>query len=101
MSDFQKILDEKLREATIEDNDADTQILEYDILKEVREAIAEIRKSKNISQKDLAKKTKIPQANISRIENGHYIPSIPVLKRIADGLDKRLVIEFVDETEEL
>ena len=101
MSDFQKILDEKLREATIEDNDADTQILDYDILKEVREAITEIRKSKNISQKDLAKKTKIPQANISRIENGHYIPSIPVLKRIADGLDKRLIIEFVDETEEL
>lgn len=101
MSDFQKILEEKLGQTTIEDFNPEVPVLEYDVLKEVREAIAEIRKSKNISQKELAERTGITQANISKIENGHYIPSVPVLKRIADGLEKRLIIEFADETEEI
>lgn len=101
MSDFQKILEEKLKNAIIEDDTPETQVLEYDVLKEVREAIIEIRKCKNISQKELSKKTGIPQANISKIENGYYVPSIPVLKRIAEGLEKRLTIEFIDETEEI
>ena len=100
MSDFQKILEEKLKNAIIEDEVPETQAFEYDILREVREAIVAIRKAKDISQKELAEKTGIPQANISKIENGRYIPSIPVLKRIADGLEKRLTIEFTDETEE-
>lgn len=101
MSDFQKILEEKINNATIDDNVSETQPLEYDVLKEVRETIIEIRKNKNISQKELAGKTGIPQANISKIENGHYVPSIPVLKRIADGLEKRLTIDLIDETEEI
>ena len=100
MSDFQKILEEKLKNAIIEDEVPETQAFEYDILREVREAIVAIRKAKDISQKELAEKTGIPQANISKIENGRYIPSIPVLKRIAGGLEKRLTIEFTDETEE-
>ena len=47
MSDFQKILEEKLKNATIEDDVSETQALEYDVLKEVREAIVEIRKRKD------------------------------------------------------
>ena len=101
MNDFQKILDEKLRTAIIEPDDDDTLKIEYDIEKEIREKIIEIRKSKNMSQKELAEKTNIPQANISKIENGRFIPSITVLKRIADGLEKRLSIEFTDIEEEL
>lgn len=101
MNDFQKILDEKLKNTTIEDDISETQVFEYDVLKEIREAIVEIRKSKNISQKELAEKTRIPQANISKIENGYYVPSIPVLKRIADGLEKRLTIDFIDEAEDI
>lgn len=100
MSDFQKILDEKLKTAVIETNVEDVPNVEYDILKEIREEITEIRKHKQISQKGLADKTGIPQANISKIENGHYIPSIPVLKRIAEGLGKRLYVKFVNIEEE-
>lgn len=100
MSDFLKTLEEKLKIAIIEDSE-EVKPIEYDVLKEVRDAIIEIRKTKNISQKELAERTGIPQANISKIENGHYTPSVPVLKRIADGLEKRLVIEFAEETEEI
>lgn len=101
MREFQKLLDEKLKSATIENNENEILLPEYDILKEIRDSIIEIRKSKNLSQKELAQKTGIPQANISKIENGHYVPSIPVLKRLADGLDKRLSIDFLDITEEI
>lgn len=100
MNDFQKELDKKLEKAIIENDNSDVLVSDYDILKEVRESIAEIRKKENVSQKELAEKTGITQANISKIENGRYIPSVIVLKRIADGLGKRLYIEFSDELEE-
>ena len=32
-------------------------------------------------------------------ENGRYIPSIVILKRIADGLNMRMSIEFLEEEE--
>lgn len=100
MSDFQKILDEKLKTATIDIDVQDAPSIEYDILKEIKDEIIEIRKIKKISQKELADKTGIPQANISKIENGYYVPSIPILKRIAEGLDKRLTVKFLDIEED-
>jgi len=99
MSDFQKILAEKLKNAEIQIEDSPVEVKEYDILKEVRESVVRIRKSKGLSQKDLATITGISQANISKIENGRYIPSIVILKRIADGLNKRMSIEFLEEEE--
>ncbi len=96
MSDFQKILEEKLKTTKIEKEDEEIEVVDYDILKEIREKITEIRKTKQLSQQELAEKTGIPQANISKIENGKYVPSIIILRRIADGLDKRLTINFVD-----
>jgi len=99
MSDFQKILAEKLKNAEIQIEDSPVEVKEYDILKEVRESVVRIRKSKDLSQKDLATITGISQANISKIENGRYIPSIVILKRIADGLNKRMSIEFLEEEE--
>lgn len=100
MNEFQRMLDEKLKSAVIETPPEENPSVEYDILKEIRDEIIEIRKSKQISQKKLADKTGISQANISKIENGHYIPSILILKRIADGLDKRLVVTFLNIEEE-
>ncbi|MBE6757137.1 MAG: helix-turn-helix transcriptional regulator [Ruminococcaceae bacterium] len=99
MSDFQRILAEKLKNAEIQIDESPVEVEEYDILKEVRESIVRIRKSKDLSQKDLAIITGISQANISKIENGRYIPSIVILKRIADGLNMRMSIEFLEEEE--
>ena len=61
----------------------------------------ELRRENKFTQRELAKKIGVSHTYISKIENGHYVPSIPVLKRIADGLEKRLTIEFIDETEEI
>lgn len=63
---------------------------EYDIIREMIKA----REEKGLTQKDLANLTGIPQAHISRIENGNYNPSLNYLKRIASGVGKQLHITF-------
>lgn len=63
---------------------------EYDIIREMIKA----REEKGLTQKDLANITGIPQAHISRIENGNYNPSLNYLKRIASGMGKQLHITF-------
>ena len=58
-------------------------------------AIIEARTSQNITQKELAERTGINQADISKLENGTRNPSVNLLKRLADGMGMVLKIEFV------
>lgn len=53
------------------------------------------REKKNITQKELSERTGIYQAEISKLERGIGNPSVQTLKRIADGLDMDLKIEFI------
>lgn len=62
---------------------------------EVVRAMIKARTAQNLTQKDLAEKTGINQANISKLENGNMNPSLKLLKRIADGLGMNLRIEFI------
>ena len=62
---------------------------------DVIRAIVNARTSKNLTQKELAERTGINQADISKLENGTRNPSINLLKRLADGMDMMLKIEFV------
>ena len=55
------------------------------------------RKEQNLTQKDLSLRTGIPQADISRIENGNRNPSLNMLKKLAKGLGMTLRVEFVAE----
>lgn len=64
---------------------------ELDIIR----AIADARTSQNLTQKELAERTGINQADISKLENGTRNPSINLLKRLADGMGMVLKIEFV------
>ncbi|MBR5163919.1 MAG: helix-turn-helix transcriptional regulator [Schwartzia sp.] len=64
---------------------------EMDIIR----AIVEARQSKHITQKELAMRTGINQADISKLENGNRNPSLNMLKKLAAGLDMSLKIEFV------
>ena len=48
-----------------------------------------------MTQKELSEKTGIPQADISRLENGTRNPTLKLLKRLADGLNMELGIVFV------
>jgi len=62
---------------------------------DVIRALIDARTSKQLTQKQLAEKTGIHQADISKLENGTRNPSINLLKRLADGMDMVLKIEFV------
>ena len=64
---------------------------EMDIIK----ALVDARNSLNLTQKELAERTGINQADISKIENGTRNPSLNLLKRLADGMGMVLKIEFI------
>lgn len=62
---------------------------------DVIRALVDARISQNLTQQQLAEKTGIHQADISKLENGTRNPSINLLKRLADGMDMILKIEFI------
>ena len=71
---------------------------EYEAIQQemdVIRAIVDARTSQNLTQKELAERTGINQADISKLENGTRNPSVNLLKRLADGMAMALKIEFV------
>lgn len=71
---------------------------EYEVIQpemDVIRAIVEARASQNLMQKELAERTGINQADISKLENGTRNPSVNLLKRLAEGMGMTLKIEFV------
>ncbi len=62
-------------------------------------AIIDARISQNITQKELAERTGIAQAEISKIENGTRNPSIKLLQRLADGMGMVLNISFTPKAQ--
>ena len=73
---------------------------EYDALQpefDIIQAMINARKQQNITQKELAERTGITQADISRIENGTRNPSLEMLKRLAAGIGMRLKVEFIPQ----
>lgn len=96
MSDFQKFLDQALDKVDLTVVEKTSEIETYDINAEVRDLIIAARSASNLTQKQLAQRSGVSQANISKIENGNYHPTLSTLKRIADALGKRLVVSFED-----
>jgi len=89
MNDLQKYLAEQLENPEFA-AEWERQRPEREYIK----AIIAARMEKNLTQKELAEKTGIRQSNISRIENGNCSPTIATLQQIADGMGKKLHIEF-------
>ena len=61
---------------------------------DVIRAIVDARTSQNMTQKELAERTGINQADISKLENGTRNPSVNLLKRLAEGMGMTLKIEL-------
>lgn len=71
---------------------------EWDKLEPQYEAIRQIMKARieqNLTQKELAKKTGIDQATISKLETGERKPTLNMLLKLAHGLGKSLKISIV------
>ena len=59
------------------------------------QVMIDARKERGLTQKQLAEKTGITQADISRLERGSANPSLRTLQRLATGLGMRVQLEFV------
>ncbi len=90
MKKFDDFLNEQLQDEEFKKEYNDMQP-EMDVIK----AIVKARISKNLTQKELAQRTGINQADISKLEHGTRNPSINLLKKLAEGMDMVLKIEFV------
>lgn len=90
MKIFDKYLEEQLKDEEFKEEYKKISP-ELDIIK----AMLDARKLQNLTQEELAKKTGIDQADISKLENGTRNPTINLLKRLAEGLGMDLKIEFV------
>jgi len=56
------------------------------------------RLQKGLSQGDIEKKTGLPRCYLSRVENGHTVPSLDTLSKIAQALDMPIAQFFADES---
>ena len=60
--------------------------------------IRSYRLQKGMSQGDIEKRTGLLRCYLSRVENGHTVPSLETLQKIAHALDLQLAEFFSDET---
>lgn len=90
MSDFQQLKQELMNNPEFRK--------EYEALQpemDITRALLDARIKSGLTQMELAEKTGISQADISRLENGTRNPSLALLKRLAEAMDSTLRIEFV------
>lgn len=90
MSEFRELLNEQLKEPEFEKEWNEIQP-EMDVIR----AMVDMRIKQNLTQKELASRTGIDQADISKLENGTKNPSLKLLKKLAAGMGMQLKIEFV------
>ncbi len=89
MTNFKDFLNEQLKDPEIK---AEYEALEPEF--SIMQVLIDARKSSGLTQKQLAEKTGIAQADISKLEGGSGNPSLRTLQRIAAGMGMRVKIEF-------
>lgn len=65
----------------------------------VGERLRGVREKKNLSQGDIEKRTGLLRCYISRVENGHTVPSVETLEKMARALEVPLYQFFYDGEE--
>ena len=90
MSEFRELLNEQLKDPEFEKEWNEIQP-EMDVIR----AMVDMRIKQNLTQKELASRTGIDQADISKLENGTKNPLLKLLKKLAAGMGMQLKIEFV------
>ena len=66
---------------------------------DIGERLRQLRESKNLSQGDIETRTGLLRCYISRVENGHTVPAIETLEKMARALEVRLYQIFYDGEE--
>ena len=89
MSDLQELTNELMQDPEFKK--------EYEALQpemDITRAILDARIRAGMTQIELAEKSGISQADISRLEKGTRNPSIALLKRLAEAMDSTLKIDW-------
>jgi transcriptional regulator with XRE-family HTH domain len=63
----------------------------------IGEQLKALRAQKNLSQGDVEKRTGLLRCYISRVENGHTIPSVATLEKMARALEVPMYRLFTDD----
>jgi len=87
---LKEVLTEELRDSELK-KEYDALEPEYTLI----QSLIDARIQSNLTQKMLSAQTGIAQGDISKIENGAANPTLNILKRLADGLNMKLKLEFV------
>lgn len=90
MTNFDKFLKEQLKDPEVK-KEYDALAPEFTII----QALIDARRIAGMTQKQLSERTGITQSDISKLENGNSNPSIKTLKKLANGMNMDLKIEFV------
>lgn len=61
------------------------------------EKLKALRTQKNMSQGDVEKRTGLLRCYVSRVENGHTVPSVDTLEKMAQALEVPMYRLFTDE----
>lgn len=69
------------------------------VLMNIGETIRNFRLQKGMSQGDIEKRTGLLRCYLSRVENGHTIPSLDTLAKIAAAMEINLAQFFEDRNE--
>ena len=65
----------------------------------IGDRLREMREEKKLSQGDIEKRTGLLRCYISRVENGHTVPAIETLEKMARALESPLYRLFYDGEE--
>ena len=65
----------------------------------ISDRLRELREEKKLSQGDIEKRTGLLRCYISRVENGHTVPAIETLEKLARALEVPLYQLFYDGNE--
>jgi transcriptional regulator with XRE-family HTH domain len=65
----------------------------------IADRLRDLREAKNLSQGDIEKRTGLLRCYISRVENGHTIPAIETLEKMARAMEVPLYQLFYDGDE--
>jgi transcriptional regulator with XRE-family HTH domain len=63
----------------------------------IGDKLKELRESKKLSQGDIEKRTGLLRCYISRVENGHTVPSVDTLEKMARALEVPMYRIFTDD----
>jgi transcriptional regulator with XRE-family HTH domain len=75
------------------------QNIEKELNMVIAERLRALREQKNLSQGDIEKRTGLLRCYISRVENGHTVPAIETLEKMARAMEVPLYQLFYDGEE--